>query len=279
MRAATTRRIMRLHIGKVRLDQLCCGDTTMREQNELIVDEPLDEEEEQLDIVESSKRILTRQVDAEVNGLYRKYKRGRLIVHPSFQRHFIWDTKKASRLIESAILEIPIPNIYLSEEEYNKEYVIDGQQRLLSFFSFIDGKFPDGKEFHLVGLKVRNDLNNKIFSELDDILKDKILNCKIRTITFISGAESKLKFEVFERLNTGSVSLNYQELRNCIYHGEYIDSLREMSEDEDFRYLLGLRQAEPRMKDIELVTRFAAFCHFTYLNYNSSSLPILGKGE
>ena len=123
----------------------------MQELSELIVDESLDEEEEQLDISESSKRILTRQVDAEVNGLFRKYKRGRLIVHPRFQRHFIWDAKKASRLIESAILEISIPNIYLSEEEDNKEYVIDGQQRLLSFFSFNEASPQQAAGYHKEG--------------------------------------------------------------------------------------------------------------------------------
>jgi hypothetical protein len=76
-----------------------------------------------------------------------------------------------------------------------------------------------------------------------------------------------LKFEVFERLNTGSVSLNNQELRNCIYHGPYIDLLRELSKEDDFRYLLGLNDQEKRMGDIELVARFAAFYHVTYMKY------------
>ena len=239
----------------------------MEESNELIMDESVDEEGDELDLTESSRRIHTRQVDAQVDGLYRKYKRRRLIVHPSFQRNFIWDAKKSSRLIESAILEIPIPTIYLSEEEDNKEYVIDGQQRLLSFFSFIDGTFPNGKDFRLVGLKVISDLNNKTYEELDEVSKEKIHDCKIRAITFISGSGSRLKFEVFERLNTGAVSLNHQELRNCIYHGKYMDLLREMSEDTDFRYLLGLSRADQRMRDIELVARFSAFYHFTHLKY------------
>ena len=239
----------------------------MQELKELITDESPDEEGDELDISESRTRILTRQVDAQIDGLYNRYKRRRLIVQPSFQRHFVWDEKKASRLIESAILEIPIPNIYLAEEEDSKEYVIDGQQRLMSFFSFIDGTFPNGKEFRLLGLTVRSDLNNKTFAELDEITRDKIHDCKIRTITFISGSGSRLKFQIFERLNTGAVSLNHQELRNCIYHGKYMDLLWEMSEDTDFRYLLGLSHAEPRMKDVELVARFAAFYHSTHLKY------------
>ena len=84
-------------------------------------------------------------------------------MQPDFQRYFVWDTKKSSRLIESALLDIPLPVIYLSEEKDGREYVIDGQQRLTAFFSFIDGEFPDKKEFKLSGLKVYKDLNRKSF--------------------------------------------------------------------------------------------------------------------
>jgi Protein of unknown function DUF262 len=195
--------------------------------NELTFDEALEDEDEQLGPPITSRKIYTKQADAEVEGLYRKYLRAKLIVQPDFQRHFIWDEKKASRLIESAILDIPIPSIYLAEEPDGREYVIDGQQRLMSFFSFIDGKFPNGKEFRLTGLKVLQELKTKNFKELDQQSQDKILYYKSRVITFPSESDNQLKFEVFERLNTGSVSLNNQELRNCIYHGKYIDLLRE----------------------------------------------------
>jgi len=237
------------------------------QENELTFDEALEEEEEQLGPLITNRKIYTKQADAEVDGLYRKHQRNKLIVQPDFQRHFIWDGKKASRLIESAILDIPIPSIYLAEEQDGREYVIDGQQRLISFFSFIDGKFPDGKEFRLTGLKVLQELNTRSFKELDQHMQDKILYYKSRVITFTSESDEQLKFEVFERLNTGSVSLNNQELRNCIYHGPYIDLLRELSKEEDFRYLLGLHDPEKRMDDIELVARFAAFYHVTYLKY------------
>ena len=76
-----------------------------------------------------------------------------------------------------------------------------------------------------------------------------------------------MKFEIFERLNTGSVSLNDQELRNCIYRGGYNDLLKQLSQDNDFLYLLSLHGPDARMKDVELVLRFAAFYHSTYLNY------------
>ena len=238
----------------------------MPQVNELTFDEAL-EEDEQLGPPIANRKIYTKQADAEVDGLYRKHQRAKLIVQPDFQRHFIWDEKKASRLIESAILDIPIPSIYLAEENDGREYVIDGQQRLMSFFSFIDGKFPNGKEFRLTGLEVLRELNTKNFKELEQQLQDKILYYKSRVITFTSESDEQLKFEIFKRLNTGSVSLNNQELRNCIYHGSYIDLLRELSQEEDFRYLLGLNDQEKRMGDIELVARFAAFYHVTYMKY------------
>jgi hypothetical protein len=169
--------------------------------------------------------------------------------------------------VESALLGIPIPVIYLSEEADNKEYVIDGQQRLTSFFSFIDGGFPDGTDFRLKGLRVFTELNGNKYDALPDELQDAIRYFKVRIITFKKESDQNLKFEIFERLNTGSVSLNDQELRNCIYRGTFNGLLKELSRDPDFVFLLGLKRQDKRMKDVELVLRFAAFYHHTYLNY------------
>ncbi len=238
-----------------------------KELNELEFEQPLEEEIESIEVSPTKRRVYTEQGDPEIESLYGKYKRGKLVIQPDFQRHFVWDAKKSSRLIESALLDIPLPVIYLSEEKDGKEYVIDGQQRLTAFFSFIDGQFPDGIDFKLTGLKVFTELNRKSFKEIDEELQDKIRYCKIRTITFRRESEADLKFEIFERLNTGAVSLNDQELRNCIYRGLYNKLLKELSKDADFMYLLGLKKPDKRMKDIELVLRFAAFYHFTYLKY------------
>lgn len=237
------------------------------ELNELEFEQPLEEEIEHIDISTTNRKVYTDQGDPEIESLYGKYKRGKLDIQPDFQRHFVWDAKKSGRLIESALLEIPLPVIYLSEERDGKEYVIDGQQRLTTFFSFMDGQFPNGKDFKLSGLKVFTELNRKLFKDLDEELQDKIRYCKIRTITFRKESEADLKFEIFERLNTGAVSLNDQELRNCIYRGSYNKLLKELSKDNDFMSLLGLKGPDKRMKDMELILRFAAFYHSTYLNY------------
>lgn len=219
-----------------------------------------------LPVPQEKRTIRTTSSDPEIESLYGKHKRGKLVLQPLFQRLFVWDPVKASRLIESALLAVPLPLVYLSEEANGTELVIDGQQRLTSFFSFIDGAL-EGKPFKLKGLKVLPELNNKAYRDLDETIQDKIRYYQIRTITILQDSNPDLKFEIFERLNTGAVPLNNMELRNCIYHGEYINLLRGLAEYPDFRQLLGLKEPDARMHDVELVLRFAAFYHATYLKY------------
>ncbi|PIS44093.1 MAG: hypothetical protein COT22_12405, partial [Ignavibacteria bacterium CG08_land_8_20_14_0_20_37_9] len=219
----------------------------MEDNNNELLPELIDDSEP-LDLPESKRKVYTEQGDPEITSLHQKWKRGKLNIQPDFQRGFVWDPIKASRLIESILLDIPLPVIYLSQEKDGIEYVIDGQQRLTSFFSFIDGKLL-GKDFKLNKLNVFTELNGSYFKDLPDELQDKILYYKIRTITFQKESKQDLKFEVFERLNTGAVSLNDQELRNCIYRGKYNDLLWKLSEDETFCELLGYKEPQKRMLD------------------------------
>ncbi len=101
---------------------------------EIKLDNELDSDEQE-DLSDKGK-IYTDQGDPEIDSLFKRYQKGRLNVQPLFQRQFVWDKVKSSRLIESALLDIPLPIVYLSEEKDGKENVIDGQQRLTSFFSY-----------------------------------------------------------------------------------------------------------------------------------------------
>lgn len=231
------------------------------------------EEEESADEEESLQKkerreILTKGTDSQIDSLYGKWERGKLILQPSFQRKYVWDRKKASRLIESVLLSVPLPIIYLAEEQDGKEYIIDGQQRLTSFFSFIKGEFPNGQPFKLTGMSVYPELNRKSYRELPEEYQDKLFYYALRVITILKDSDSDIKFEIFERLNTGSVALNPMELRNCIYRGKYMALLKELAADSEFQKLLGLSIPDKRMKDVELVLRFAAFYHATHLRYN-----------
>lgn len=244
------------------------NEATPVDNDTIPFDEPL-EADEKLNLEPDRRSILTEQGDPEVDSLYQKYKRGRLNIQPDFQRQFVWDQAKSSRLIESALLRIPLPVIYLAQEKDGREQVIDGQQRLTAFFSYIDGRFPSGADFRLTSLKVFNELMGKHFSDLTEEEQDKIRFSKMRTITFLPQSDAELRFEVFERLNTGAMSLNDQELRNCMYRGPYNDLLKRLSRNEDFCALMNISKPDKRMKDVELVLRFGAFFHATYLKYQS----------
>lgn len=152
------------------------------------------------------KKIDYSGKDSDIDGLYRQYQKGRLLIQPDYQRKYVWDGKKASLLIESILMNIPIPIVYLAQTKEDKINVIDGQQRLTSVFCYIDGKFPDGKEFKLTGLNVLTDLKGKKFKDLDDSVQNQILDYPIRTITFTKDSDPDLQYEIFSRLNTGSVS-------------------------------------------------------------------------
>ena len=108
---------------------------------DIILDNDETEDDDQTILTDNEvMEIVTQQSDPQIEGLYSQWKKRRLDVQPDFQRYFVWDIKKSSRLIESALLGIPLPLVYLTEEADGKNYVIDGQQRLTSFFSFILAK-------------------------------------------------------------------------------------------------------------------------------------------
>lgn len=246
----------------------------------LSAQEELDELEGTSEEIPLEGNVITKQSDPEIDSLYKKYKKGKLILQPTFQRGFVWDRVKSSRLIESALLDIPIPMIYLAEEEDGKEVVIDGQQRLTAFFSFIDKVFPNNSKnnhFKLGGLTKYKSLIGLDFTQLSEAYQDKIMCYQVRTITIKKESSGDLKFEIFERLNTASVGLNDQELRNCIHRGEYNQLLINLAKNNDFLSLLGLDKPHHRMLDVELVLRFAAFYHNSYLNYKGSMKRFLNK--
>lgn len=231
--------------------------------DELVEDEssPGDEVETEEVPQQGERRVFTDKSDPPIAALHLRYQSGDLVLQPLFQRRKVWDDTRAGRLIESVILEVPLPVFYFAEGRDGADEVIDGQQRLSAFFRFLNN------EYALRGLKALPQLNGKMFRELDKSLQKLVRDSSIRTITFKKESDENLRFEIFERLNNGAVPLNRQELRNCVYHGPYNELLIELSSDPDYMWLMGLRGPEKRMKDVEYVLRFAAFYHATYLKY------------
>jgi predicted transcriptional regulator len=229
------------------------------------------EEEQPIEIPPKERRVYSDKADRSIFELYRQYQKGNLDLQPGFQRLQVWDNSKSSRLIESVLLEVPIPVIYLSEESDGKYSVIDGQQRLNAFFKFLENRL------RLSGLTILVELNGKRFQDIPKNLQDKFENATIRIIEIRKESAPDVKFEIFERLNTGSVQLNAQELRNCIYRGRYNELLKELSGNKDFQFLLGLKEPHNRMQDRELILRFFAFYHNTYLKYTPPMKRFLNK--
>ncbi|WP_218569282.1 DUF262 domain-containing protein [Pseudomonas sp. F(2018)] len=175
----------------------------------------------------SERKVLIQQYDYAVRTLVDMIIEGDLILNPDYQRLYRWAPEKASRFIESILLNIPVPVVYFAEESNGSFSVIDGQQRLTSLLNFI--KPEAGEEITLTGLKLRPEINGKPFTELDRTDRSAITKRPIRCIVVLNESDKALKFEVFERLNTGSTSLTEQEVRNSIYHGNFNDLIKELA--------------------------------------------------
>ena len=229
---------------------------------DLIFDEE-DQEDTPIVFTEGSRQVFSDSQNLSIRELYEQYQDGDLILQPDFQRQFVWDVKKINRLIESVFLDFPIPVIYLAEEEDGKRAVIDGQQRLSSFFLFLDGKHQ------LKNFVIFPELNGKTYPELSKEHQSKFKKSTMHIVVVKKESQKDIRFVIFERLNTGSVKLNDQEIRNCIYRGSYNDILKELADIKDFQYILDNANLHTRMLDVELILRFFAFYHKTYLKYKS----------
>lgn len=208
------------------------------------------------DIPKLNKSVEGKHDSWGILDIKRKFDEGNLIVQQDFQRRDVWDNVKKSRLIESMLRGIPIPSIYVEEVEEGKYVVIDGQQRINSIIEYLN------EDFGLRGLSLLEGLMNKKYNNIKGIqeLNVRFQDAKIHVI-IITSENEEIKYEIFDRLNTGAVKLTAQELRNCKYHGEYNDLIKELAEDEDFKPLLGNYYDifHKRMKNEELVLRFFAF--------------------
>lgn len=193
--------------------------------------------------------------DWTLSALRDKYERGQLDLQPTYQREYVWKLRPElpSRLIESLLLEIPMPPIYFGKIAGGRLEVIDGQQRLTTMINFITNQFP------LEKLQRMASLNRKFFKELPEEQQTKILDAPIHSVVIDSGNRSELRYEVFERLNRGSMALNEQELRNCVYRGPFNDLLAELERDLYWRKIRGTTDPEPRFVEREIILRFFAF--------------------
>lgn len=205
-----------------------------------------------------ARRIFTQPYDLVVKSLIEQIKDGIIFLRPmserpSFQRNYVWTDVFASRLIESILLNVPIPPCYLSQNEDYEFDVIDGQQRLYSIYRFIDNQFP------LKGLEVLEHLLGSRFHQLPPKTQRQILTHTLRLVAITNESHPEIKFDVFQRLNSNTAPLNAQELRNCVYRGSLNDLLKEAVTYGPWLQILKRKRPDKRMRDEELVLRFFGF--------------------
>jgi hypothetical protein len=197
--------------------------------------------------------------------------RGNIQLNPRFQRRDAWKRDRKSRFIESLIVGLPIPQIVLAEskQDRGKFIVLDGKQRLLAILQFWGLGEGVNNSFSLSGLTLRSDLKKKSWSDLSTKPENAadynaLCNQAIRTVVIRNWKDTDFLHTVFLRLNTGSVTLSPQELRQALLPGpftEYVDEAAASS--QGLQRLLGLSGPDPRMRDLEILARFFAFHFFS----------------
>ncbi len=215
---------------------------------------------------------------------------------PGFQRHFVWDIKRASKLIESLLIGLPIPQVFLYEQGKNKYLVIDGQQRLMSIYYFCKGRFPRPEKrselreiFEDMGIIPSDVLSNdeyftKFNLKLDGVsegqknkfsgrnyetLGDYKMTLDLSTIRnmFIKPVseddEDGAMFEIFNRLNSGGINLSPQEIRMSLFHSKFLSTLMKLNNNHEWRRILGKAKIDIRLGDVEAILRIFAMLMFS----------------
>ena len=235
-------------------------DFSLKPQKDVVKDMIFDDDSDQdskipYEIPQEVRKLTTQAYDKSVADVVRMIEDKDIRLDPDYQRNYVWDNKKSSLLIESIILNVPIPVIYVSQEQDDTWSVIDGLQRLYSLKRFFEGKFK------LSGLEILSELNKHDINSLNPKALRLLKNGLLRVIMITHDSNEEIKYDVFMRLNTGSVHLNEQELRNCLYRGNLNKLLKELTNNVQWQTLLGLKAPHKRMADRELILRFLAIYH------------------
>lgn len=237
-----------------------------------------DNENEQLDYPFNPEEISIDSKKIPMETCLRRLTQGTIKLNPDFQRSEIWTPEKQSQLIESLMLNIPLPMFYVSADEKNNYTVIDGLQRLSTIRSFILGddyfktreEAQKGNGFKLQNLEFWKIYQDKTFNELPVNIKNRILESEF-TFTIINpGTPEEIRRNIFKRVNTGGLPLSSQEIRNALYSGESTKLLNELSQYPEFKQATGDSIKSLRMEDKELILRFVAFLVRDYTSYKKT---------
>ncbi|WP_045690120.1 DUF262 domain-containing protein [Hymenobacter sp. AT01-02] len=220
--------------------------------------------QEQLD--SNRRSVAFDSYDITVRQLYDMIAEDAIDVAPEYQRHFIWDEVRQSQLIESIFLGIPVPSLFMATNKDATWEVIDGLQRLTTIINFIGNDETIKKvnknchKLKITGLDKLNTLNGIQYNDLPKSFQLTFLTRPIRVTVLNDRSDFNLRYDLFERLNTGGIILHPQEIRNCVYLGDFNDFIKSCSENTDFKSVVKLTEKAERTGNLEeLVLKFFAY--------------------
>ena len=243
--------------------QLNAVDISGNESLRLVVDTAKDEALDATGEAVAQIALTAEQIRSEVKRDYATADQvgqmNETLSNPDYQRNYVYDDKRASLLVESILIGIPIPIIYLCEENEGIYSVIDGQQRIMSFTRYLKNDFP------LSGLSTLAALNGKFFRDLDKPMQRRLRAKSLKAICLDRDSQ-ELKYEIFSRLNLGAIRLKDQEVRNCIFRGSFNAMLRHIADtDENVKALFHYADNK-RMEFEERILRYFAMRDFYHVS-------------
>lgn len=200
----------------------------------------------------------------------RRIDQGRFVLDPDFQRDFVWDVRKQSRLVESILMRIPLPVFYVAEDSQGRLIVVDGLQRLTTLKQFFSRKL-------CLDLLDRPELHRKTFDKLHSRLQNRLEDCQLHFYIIDHAVPERARLDIFERVNGGEV-LTRQQMRNAIYNGPATVFLREEAASELFKRATGSSLDSKKMKDREFVNRFCSFSLLSLNDYKGDMDDWLAQG-
>ena len=201
-------------------------------------------------IPKEQRYLRTQAYDKSIGDVVAMVESGDIKLDPEYQRNYVWDNKKASLLVESILLNVPIPVVYVAEDDDSKWNVVDGLQRLNSLRRFFKN------DLALRGLEVLPELNRAKYSTLNPKAARILRNGILCIILIFKESHPEIKYDIFMRLNRGAIKLKEQELRNCLFRGALNALLKELKLNKMFLEILGLKKPHKRMDDEELILRY-----------------------
>jgi len=198
--------------------------------------------------------LVLQQADLSLQSISDMVESKAIDINPKYQRRKRWSSKKESDLIESFILNIPVPPIYLAEDAYGTYSVIDGKQRITAIHNFLSGKLK------LEDVEKFKEIDGFYFEDLPINIKNALkIRPYLRVVTLLKQSDNNLKYEVFLRLNKAGVSLNSQEIRNVAFRGKFNNLLIKISENENFKNIFKSKENSRiyrEMTDVQFILRF-----------------------